>query len=82
MNKPYYNVCPNCGAHLDPSERCDCMDKPIGSETNVIIRRSNDRLHYVSADKPIRRQRNACKCFVEYACMHGGRMDNAEVEGR
>lgn len=20
----YYNVCPNCGAHLDPGERCDC----------------------------------------------------------
>lgn len=20
----YYNVCPACGAHLDPGERCDC----------------------------------------------------------
>lgn len=19
-----YKVCPNCGAHLDPGERCDC----------------------------------------------------------
>lgn len=21
----YYNTCPHCGAHLDPSEVCDCM---------------------------------------------------------
>lgn len=21
----YYNTCPNCGANLDPGERCDCM---------------------------------------------------------
>ncbi len=21
----YYNVCPRCGAHLDPGEPCDCM---------------------------------------------------------
>lgn len=20
----YYNICPDCGAHLDPGERCDC----------------------------------------------------------
>jgi len=20
----YYNECPNCGAHLDPGEKCDC----------------------------------------------------------
>lgn len=20
----YYHVCPNCGSHLDPGERCDC----------------------------------------------------------
>lgn len=20
----YYNVCPDCGSHLDPGERCDC----------------------------------------------------------
>lgn len=21
---PYYNTCPDCGAHLDPGESCDC----------------------------------------------------------
>lgn len=23
---PYNNVCPDCGASLDPCERCDCKD--------------------------------------------------------
>lgn len=23
----FYNVCPYCGAHLDPGERCDCKDQ-------------------------------------------------------
>lgn len=23
----YYKICPHCGAHLDPGERCDCQDK-------------------------------------------------------
>ena len=22
----FYNVCPKCGAHLDPNEKCDCED--------------------------------------------------------
>lgn len=20
----YYRICPDCGAHLDPDEKCDC----------------------------------------------------------
>lgn len=24
---PYYNICPYCGDHLDPGERCSCQDK-------------------------------------------------------
>lgn len=23
----YYRTCPDCGATLDPGERCDCQDK-------------------------------------------------------
>lgn len=23
----YYNICPDCGAHLDPGEACDCQDR-------------------------------------------------------
>ena len=23
----YYRTCPDCGAHLDAGERCDCQDK-------------------------------------------------------
>lgn len=24
---PYYETCPDCGAHLDPGERCDCQPR-------------------------------------------------------
>ena len=26
----YYKTCKNCGAHLDPEERCDCEDTLVG----------------------------------------------------
>ena len=26
MRRQYFEVCKNCGAHLDPGERCDCED--------------------------------------------------------
>ena len=22
----FYNTCPNCGANLDPGEKCDCLE--------------------------------------------------------
>lgn len=25
--KKQFKICPDCGAHLDPGERCDCRDK-------------------------------------------------------
>ena len=27
----YYHVCPDCGANLDPDERCDCLDELIAT---------------------------------------------------
>lgn len=27
----YYNVCPDCGANLDPGEKCDCKNERIRS---------------------------------------------------
>ena len=26
MKKNYFDVCPRCGAHLDPGETCDCEE--------------------------------------------------------
>lgn len=31
----YYKTCPDCGAHLDPGERCDCKDDTKEDCTNV-----------------------------------------------
>lgn len=25
----YYKTCPNCGAHLDPGETCDCETEEV-----------------------------------------------------
>jgi hypothetical protein len=27
MRRPYYHTCPQCGAHLDPGERCTCRPR-------------------------------------------------------
>lgn len=31
----YYRVCPDCGAHLDPDERCDCILPAAMSATDA-----------------------------------------------
>lgn len=49
----YFNVCPKCGSHLDPGERCDCTtDKPSApayqratAETARIT--TTERAHFV-----------------------------------
>lgn len=28
----YYHTCPLCGAHLDPDEKCDCLEQDITEE--------------------------------------------------
>ena len=25
----YFKTCPECGANLDPEEKCDCQKKPV-----------------------------------------------------
>ena len=27
----YFNVCPKCGSHLDPGERCDCTEDKLST---------------------------------------------------
>ncbi len=47
----YYRVCPNCGAHLDPDEACDCQHEtkaPV-SATNANEGGVEHVNHYVSA---------------------------------
>ena len=38
MSKPY-NVCPDCGAHLDPGETCDCKnEKPEQGKAEPVLK--------------------------------------------
>lgn len=38
---PYYRTCPDCGAHLDPGERCDCHDDITDKEDYINARNEN-----------------------------------------
>ena len=29
----YFRTCPDCGAHLDPEEKCDCRKESIDEES-------------------------------------------------
>lgn len=41
MSKPYYETCPDCGANLDPGEKCDC--RLLAGITKHAIQRSKER---------------------------------------
>lgn len=52
---PYFSVCENCDAHLDPGEECECMRKPaqgtspgggVVSWNNNLTDIYNMHLHY------------------------------------
>ena len=45
----YYKICPLCGAHLDPGERCDCEEvhQPF----------SGISVNYPGVDLPLRQTR-------------------------
>lgn len=32
----YGYICPNCGAHLDPGERCDCIEEKERNRETVM----------------------------------------------
>lgn len=48
----YYRVCPDCGSHLDPGERCDCKTFEKPSNHRQLIQWARDSppaprlLHY------------------------------------
>lgn len=33
MRKTMYKICPECGAHLDPGEKCDCGEEIMEKQT-------------------------------------------------
>lgn len=41
---PYYRTCPDCGAALDPGERCDCQDKEKAAP--VLEHRNGQRMDH------------------------------------
>lgn len=49
----YYNVCPYCGANLDPGERCDCTETekpPADAGTSTSGKANNNfAVHYFTS---------------------------------
>lgn len=49
----YGYICPGCGAHLDPGERCDCVakrketDRKIKEQEKQYITETNGQLRLV-----------------------------------
>lgn len=31
----YYQICPYCGSHLDPGEKCDCQKKESAAQSEA-----------------------------------------------
>ncbi len=44
----YFKICPRCGAHLDPDEKCDCEEvMEVGGERQV---RDSGNVYRVSGE--------------------------------
>lgn len=41
----YYRTCPLCGAHLDPGESCDCVEREIISLSHKLTK--DERIAYL-----------------------------------
>ena len=39
----YYNICPHCGAFLDPGERCDCETETKEEPKKAYKQRADER---------------------------------------
>lgn len=48
--KTYYRICPDCGCHLDPGEKCDCQDSNQ-IEARVAAAQGVTSLHTVTTRK-------------------------------
>lgn len=60
MSKPY-RICPNCGSHLDPGERCSCQrdHSRCASGAPATVRHlgadETNRESHVISQQPLRR---------------------------
>lgn len=59
----YYRTCPDCGAALDPGERCDCGKK----ENAELRRRCHDLLDELNGPNLEARAYR----FIQYLYIHG-----------
>lgn len=48
LGKPYFHTCPDCGATLDPGERCDCKETQLS--------------FLAPEERPRPKHREACLC--------------------
>lgn len=59
-----YRICPGCGAHLDPGERCDCQnEKELPGATNteqLRVEQKSDELNCFTLSLP----KNERECQV------------------
>ena len=61
----YYHTCPDCGAHLDPGEKCDCKNEEINlikihKEETKNVRNQNHSSGISRSDEQPRKSDRPC----------------------